>query len=162
MELDDIDWAILDLLQVDGRIGYRELGRTIGLSAPATAARVRKLEDAGIITGYRATIDGNALGLDVRAFVRMNVVGSAPIHEAFLAVAQSIPEIVDLYRVSGEQTYVLRVAVASVGDLERVLHPLWEYGDTVTGVIMSAPIEGRPIVRPMVDRPGSHRTRRRS
>lgn len=153
MNLDDIDWAILDELQADGRAGFRELGRRIGLSAPAAAARVRKLEDAGIITGYRAVINESALGLDVRAFVRMNVVGHTDTHDSFLAVAQGIPEIIELNRVSGEQTYVLRVAVPSVSDLERVLHPLWEYGDTVTGVIMSAPIADRPVVRSMV--PGS-------
>ena len=73
---------------------------------------------------------------------------------------KSVSEIVELNRVSGEQTYVLRVVVSSVGDLERVLHPLWEYGDTVTGVIMSAPIAGRPIVRSMV--PGSSSPRKRS
>ncbi len=153
MNLDDIDWAILDELQADGRAGFRELGRRIGLSAPAAAARVRKLEDAGIITGYRAVIDETALGLDVRAFVRMNVVGHMDTHDSFIAVAQGIPEIIELNRVSGEQTYVLRVAVPSVNDLERVLHPLWEYGDTVTGVIMSAPIANRPVVRSMVPGP---------
>ncbi|MDX1691003.1 MAG: Lrp/AsnC family transcriptional regulator [Acidimicrobiia bacterium] len=160
MILDDIDWAILGELQTDGRAGFRELGRRVGLSAPAVTARVRKLEDAGIITGYRAVIDEAALGLDVRAFVRMNVMGSGDLHDRFLETARSIPEIVSLYRVSGEQTYVLRVAVASVGDLERVLHPLWEYGDTVTGVIMSAPIDGRPLTRPMVEEPGSRRRAR--
>ncbi|HSG79593.1 MAG TPA: Lrp/AsnC family transcriptional regulator [Acidimicrobiia bacterium] len=160
MDLDDIDWAVLDELQADGRIGFRELGRRVGLSAPAVAARVHKLEDAGIISGYRAVVDELALGLDVRAFVRMNVVGHMEKHDTFLEVAKGIPEIVELNRVSGEQTYVLRVVVSSVGDLERVLHPLWEYGDTVTGVIMSAPIAGRPIVRSMV--PGSSSPRKRS
>jgi Lrp/AsnC family leucine-responsive transcriptional regulator len=159
VDLDDIDWSILDELQADGRVGFRELGRRVGLSAPAVATRVRKLEDAGIISGYRAVVNEVALGLDVRAFVRMNVVGHTETHNAFLEVARAIPEIVELNRVSGEQTYVLRVVVASVGDLERVLHPLWEYGDTVTGVIMSAPISGRPIVRSMVPGSPSRRSR---
>ena len=147
MRLDDIDWSILGELQSDGRIGFRELGRRVGLSAPAVTARVRRLEESGIIGGYRAVVDPQQLGFTVQAFVRMSVAGHPDVDEEFVSFARTIPEILDVYRVTGAETYLLRVVVATVADLERVLRPLWRYGDTVTGVVMSVPIADRPVVR---------------
>ena len=151
MRLDTIDWDILDLLQQDGRSGYRELGRRVGLSAPAVAARVRKLEDAGIIAGYRAVIDPERLGLRVEAFVQLAVSGSPDADERVIEAARNIPEILDVWRVTGRETYLLRVVVPVVHDLERVLRPLWEYGETTTGAVLSSPLEARPITREMAE-----------
>jgi len=152
MRMDDIDWEILDELQADGRVGYRELGRRVGLSAPAVAARVRRLESEGIITGYRAVVDPDVLGLDVLAFVRMSVSGHPDADEDVIATARGIPEIVSVYRVTGAETYLLRVRVSRVHELERVLRALWRFGATTTGVVMSQPLEDRPITREMVTR----------
>jgi Lrp/AsnC family leucine-responsive transcriptional regulator len=151
MRLDDLDWDILDLLQREGRIGYRELGRRVGLSAPAVAARVRKLEEAGVIAGYRAVIDSERLGLRVEAFVQLAVSGSPDADERVIDAARSIPEILDVWRVTGRETYLLRVVVPVVHDLERVLRPLWEYGETTTGAVLSSPLEDRPITREMAE-----------
>lgn len=150
--LDDIDWAILDELQADARAGYRELGRRVGLSAPAVAARVRRLETSGVIAGYRAVIDPDALGLDVLAFVRMSVPGHPDADDDVIATARAVPDIVNVYRVTGAETYLLRVRVPSVHDLERVLRPLWRFGATTTGVVMSQPVRDRPFTREMVTR----------
>ncbi|MBU1226839.1 MAG: Lrp/AsnC family transcriptional regulator [Actinobacteria bacterium] len=149
MHLDDLDWDILDALQVEGRIGYRELGRRVGLSAPAVAARIRKLEKAGIISGYRAAISPSHLGLRVEAFVQMAVAGTPGSDERVIETARSLPEISDVWRVTGRETYLLRVVVPVVHDLERVLRPLWEYGETTTGAVLSAPLADRPITREM-------------
>lgn len=140
MHLDDIDWAILDELQREGRVGFRELGRRVGLSAPAVTARVRRLEVDEVITGYRAVIDLERVGLPVQAFVRMSVLGDPGLDNEFVEFAEAVPEILAMYRVTGAETYLLRVAVPSVTDLERVLRPLWRFGDTVTGVVMSVPV----------------------
>jgi Lrp/AsnC family leucine-responsive transcriptional regulator len=150
MRLDDIDWALLRHLQREGRMGWRELGRRVGLSAPAVTARVRRLEAAGIITGYRAVVDPVAVGLPVVAFVRVSGAGSVAADERFVAAAGEIPEILEVHRVTGAETYLVRVLVPSVQDLERVLRPLWSFGDTVTGVVMSTPITDRPITRDMM------------
>jgi Lrp/AsnC family leucine-responsive transcriptional regulator len=150
MRLDDIDWAILDKLQLNGRVGFRELGRLVGLSAPAVTARVHRLEEAGIITGYRAVVSAEALGLPVQAFVRMSVTGPPEMHDEFDRAVGAIPEIREVYRVTGAETCLLRVLVPSVHDLERVLRPLWRFGDTVAGVVMSAPVTDRPIGRDVV------------
>ena len=150
MRLDDIDWEILDHLQAEGRVGFRELGRRVGLSAPAVTARVRHLEAAGIITGYRAVLDPLPLGLPVLAFVRVTGAGSFETDEEFMEVVGRLPEIREVHRVTGSETYLLRVLVPSVQDLERILRPLWKYGDTVTGVVTSTAVDGRPISRIMV------------
>jgi len=154
---DDIDWEILDALQQEGRIGYRELGRRVGLSAPAVAARIRKMEAAGVIAGYKAVIDPERLGLRVQAFVQLSVsgpwgrAGGPDADERVLEAAKAIPEILDVYRVTGRETYLIRVVVPVVHDLERVLRPLWEYGETTTGAVMSAPLQDRPITREMAE-----------
>lgn len=151
MRLDDLDWDILDVLQQEGRIGFRELGRRVGLSAPAAAARVRKLEKSGIIAGYKAVIDPQRMGLRVEAFVQLAVSGSPGGDERVIEAARGIPEILDVWRVTGRETYLLRVVVPVVHDLERVLRPLWEYGETITGAVLSAPLEDRPITRQMAE-----------
>ena len=151
MRLDDLDWDILDVLQQEGRIGFRELGRRVGLSAPAAAARVRKLEKSGIICGYKAVIDPQRMGLRVEAFVQLAVSGSPGGDERVIEAARGIPEILDVWRVTGRETYLLRVVVPVVHDLERVLRPLWEYGETITGAVLSAPLEDRPITREMAE-----------
>jgi Lrp/AsnC family leucine-responsive transcriptional regulator len=150
MRLDDVDWAIIDRLQRNGRVGFRELGRLVGLSAPAVTARVRRLEVAGVITGYRAVVSAEALGLPVQAFVRMSVTGPSEMHDEFDRVAGAIPEIREVYRVTGAESCLLRVLVPTVHDLERVLRPLWRFGDTVTGVVMSVPVADRPIDKDVV------------
>ena len=149
MRLDDIDWDILDILQQEGRIGFRELGRRVGLSAPAVAARVRKMEASGVISGYKAVIDTQRLGLRVHAFVQMSVTGSADADYRVVETARAVPEILDVWRVTGRETYLVRVVVPVVHDLERVLRPLWEYGETMTSAVLSAPLADRPITREM-------------
>jgi Lrp/AsnC family leucine-responsive transcriptional regulator len=147
VRLDDIDWAILDHLQAEGRVGFRELGRRVGLSAPAVTARVHRLEAAGVIVGYRAMLDPLPLGLPVLAFVRVSSAGGVEADEEFLRVVGRLPEVIEAHRITGAETYLLRVLVPSVHDLERVLRPLWMVGDTVTGVVMSTPVADRPLTR---------------
>jgi Lrp/AsnC family leucine-responsive transcriptional regulator len=149
MRLDDIDWAVLGHLQREGRLGFRELGRRVGLSAPAATARVHRLEAAGVIAGYRAVLDPRPLGLPVLAFVRVSSAGGVEADEEFVEEARRLPEIREVHRVTGAETYLLRVLVPSVQDLERILRPLWRFGDTVTGVVMSTAVADRPITRDM-------------
>jgi len=113
--LDDAGWRILDALQQDARLSFNELGRRIGLSGPAVAERVRRLEDAGFITGYRATLALDKL-FPVQAILRVN----APERNcvALAARARELREVVEAHRVTGDDRLVLRVVAESVEHLD--------------------------------------------
>jgi Lrp/AsnC family transcriptional regulator, leucine-responsive regulatory protein len=141
--LDSTDWKILAELQEDGRLSYTELGRRVGLSSPAAQERVRKLEDAGIITGYRATVDYERLGLPIRASIRLD--GNCREVDRMLEGLREMPNVIDVYKVLGDDCFRLLVAVASPEQLHSLLKSLSIYGETSTTVIIKAPIENRPI-----------------
>ena len=137
-ELDSTDRAILRELQADARLSYRELGRRVGLSAPATIERVRKLEDSGVIRGYHADIDATKLGLPVTAFIRMRCFGERCLRQSFETT--QIPEIVEFHRLSGSDCSILKVMVASLEHLELLIDRLASYGSTETALVLSSPI----------------------
>lgn len=141
--IDDIDWRILDELQRDGRISYTELGRRVALTAPAVAERVRRLEEAGVIKGFHADVDTTKVGFPVTAFVRWT--SSGPDCRHLGDVANDIPEIVECHRVTGEASYVLKILARSVGHLEQLIDGLMPYGSTITSVVLSSPVEHRPV-----------------
>src|SRR5215218_11260732 len=99
MTIDDIDRKVLKELQEDARISYAELGRRVGLTTPAVIERVRKLEDAGVITGYRAEIDTTKVGLPIIAFVRMSITGVDYSH--IIEVAEQSNEVLECHRGTG-------------------------------------------------------------
>src|SRR2546423_2396232 len=117
VELDATDWRILTELQEDSRIGHAELGRRVHLSPPAVAARIRRLEGAGVICGYRVELGLPALGLDVFAFVRVSSHSTS--RRAFLAAVAGMAEVLECHHVTGEDFYVVKVATASMAELEQ-------------------------------------------
>jgi Lrp/AsnC family leucine-responsive transcriptional regulator len=140
--LDEINRDILDLLQVDGRISYRDIAERIGLTAPAVTERIRKLEDAGVIKGYRAVVDYEALGFPILCIVRLNAPrGASGVDEKI----QSIPEVIEANRVTGSESHVIRARVRSTLHLEQLLHELWEEGDSITNIVTSSPVPRRPM-----------------
>ncbi len=144
--LDDVDWAILRELQIDARIPFAELGRRVGLSSPAVTERVRRLEDAGVITGYHAQVDVTRLGRTISAIIRIGNPGERNMDVA--NVVRSIPEVLECDRITGKESFVLRVAVSSVERLEDLLDTLEPYGQTTTSLILSSPVERR-IIEPL-------------
>ena len=140
---DDIDRKILGLLQEDARISYAELGRRVGLTTPAVIERVRKLEDGGIITGYRADVDTAKVGLSITAFIRMSITGVDYSH--IIEVAKDSKEILECHRGTGGDSFIMRVAVASVEHLQEVIDRLTPYGITTTTIVLSSPVKDRPI-----------------
>lgn len=141
--IDEIDWRILDELQRDGRISYTELGRRVALTAPAVAERVRRLEEAGVIKGFHADVDAAKVGFPITAFVRWT--SSGPDCSHLGDVAKDIPEIVECHRVTGEASYILKILARSVGHLEQLIDGLMPYGSTITSVVLSSPVEHRPV-----------------
>ena len=141
--LDEIDWRILEELQRDGRVSYPELGRRVTLTAPAVAERVRRLEEAGVIKGFHADLDASKVGFPITAFVRWT--SSGPDCSHLGDVAKEIPEIVECNRVTGEASYILKILARSVGHLEELIDGLMPYGSTITSVVLSSPVEHRPV-----------------
>ncbi|WP_316768195.1 Lrp/AsnC family transcriptional regulator [Streptomyces sasae] len=134
--LDEIDRAILDLLQTDGRLTGAEVGRRVGLSQPAAGARIQRLEKSGVITGYRAVVAPAALGLNIHAVVRLRTT-HAHLPKA-LALAAGIPEVVSTLRVTGEDCLLLDVHCTHAERLEEVVDSLARYGPVTTSLVLRA------------------------
>jgi Lrp/AsnC family leucine-responsive transcriptional regulator len=141
--LDRIDWKILKELQEDARISFAELGRRVGLTTPAVIERVRKLEDAKIITGYRAEIDTAKVGLPIMAFIRMSITGIDYSH-IIEAVEQS-NEVLECHRGTGGDSFIMKVAVADVEHLQTLIDKLVPFGITTTSIVLSSPVKSRVI-----------------
>ena len=141
--IDDIDWKILKELQINARITFAELGRRVGLTTPAVIERVRKMEDAGIITGYRVEIDTAKVGLPITAFIRMSITGVDYSH--IIEVAQESTEVLECHRGTGGDSFIMKVAVADVGHLQTLIDKLTPYGITTTSIVLSSPVKSRVI-----------------
>jgi len=133
--LDSTDWAVLAELQRDGRIPLTELGRRVSLSASATTERVRRLEAAGIVTGYHASVDLEKVGFTVLAVVRLKYPGSK--HEPLHRLLDRRTEILECLRTTGDDCYTLKVAATSMSHLEQVINELAAFGSTNTNLVYS-------------------------
>lgn len=150
LELDAKDWLLLERLQDDARQGYAELGRHVGLSPPAVAERVRRMEDAGVIRGYRAEVDPAKLGYVIEAVIRLRCDGG--ICSRVGQVLAAIPEVLDYRRLAGEDSGSLRVIALSVSHLEAVLDRVLKVHpsiSTTTLVVLQTPYANRPLSRAM-------------
>ena len=141
--IDEIDRKLLSELQSDARVSYAELGRRVGLTTPAVIERVRKLEDAHIITGYRAEIDPAKVGMPITAFLRMSITGVDYSH--IIEVAEQSKEILECHRGTGGDSFIMRVVVSSVEHLQEVIDRLTPYGITTTTIVLSSPVKRRTI-----------------
>ena len=147
-ELDSKDWQLLEALQWDARLGYAELGRKVRLSAPAVAERVRRLEDTGVISGYRATINPRRLGYTISAMIRLRCDGTTCARIGSLV--DDIPEVLECRRLAGEDSALLHVVAMSISHLESVLDRLLKTGtSTTTLIVLQTPHENRPLTRAM-------------
>ena len=139
---DGVNVQILRELRDDPRLTMTELGRRVGLSSPAITERVRRLEERGVIRGYRIDIDPAALGLAIAAYVRIRPnPGQLP---KIAELARSIPEIVECHRVTGEDCFILKVYLPSLDQLDRILDTFLAHGTTTTSLIQSSPVPLRP------------------
>jgi Lrp/AsnC family leucine-responsive transcriptional regulator len=145
LELDATDWRILELLQADARLAYAEIGRRVSLSATAVAERMRRMEDAGIITGYTVRLDYERLGLSITAFIRLTLEGDTITPAAMTAFARGLPEIQELYSTIGTDCYLFKVVVRSVSHLDDLLNRLRPYGRTATSIVLAPLITGQVL-----------------
>lgn len=139
--LDATDEAILLMLIQNGRTTTAELARKVKLSSPSVAERVKRLEEAGMITGYSANISPQALGLPLAVWFRVRPVPGEM--QRVLKIIQSIPEITQCDRVTGEDCFLAKAHLTSVADMERVIDLIIPYAMTNTSIIQSSPVEAR-------------------
>ena len=144
--LDRTDWRLLAELQRDGRASYAELARAVAMSASAVAERIRRLEEAGVIAGYQATINPERVGLTVMAFVRVRYPTGN--YRPFHAMLDSTPEVVEAHHVTGEDCFILKVLARSMRHLEEVTGRIAALGPVTTSVVYSSPLSTRSIADP--------------
>ncbi len=144
--LDATNRRLLEELQDDGRMSLAELGRRIGLSSPAVAERLRRLQDEGVITGFRAEVDPRRLGLSLGVIVRIR---PAPRQLAAVAqLARETPEVVECHRVTGDDCYVMTAYVRDVAHLEELIDAFAAYGQTTSAIMQSSPVARRAVALP--------------
>jgi len=132
---------LLEELQGDPRLTMTELGRRVGMSSPAVTERVRRLEEAGVIKGYRLDLDPAALGLPLAAYVRVRPnPGRLP---EVAELARRIPEVVECHRITGEDCFILKVHLPAMDQLDRLLDRFLLHGVTTTSIIQSSPVPPR-------------------
>jgi Lrp/AsnC family leucine-responsive transcriptional regulator len=144
--MEDIDRRIVELLSVDGRMSFTDLGKETGLSTSAVHQRVRRLEKRGVIRGYRAVVDPEALGLPMTAFVSIKAFDAAAEDEAPKKIAK-VKGVEACYSVAGDEAYILKVRVGSPQGLEALLSDIRSIAgvSTRTTVVLSVPFEGRVV-----------------
>jgi Lrp/AsnC family transcriptional regulator, leucine-responsive regulatory protein len=141
--LDSTDWKLLRELQRDARLSYNELGRRVGLSAPAAAERVRKLEDAGVITGYCAQVNPAQVGLPLLVLIQLRCAPGKCLLKT--SSAEEFPEVLEMHKLSGSHCSLLKIAVSSMQHLEAFNERLGTHGESIVNIVTSSALTHRII-----------------
>src|ERR1017187_4954648 len=139
--LDIYGRKLLDELQGNARLSLAELGRRVGLSPTATAERLKQMEEAGIVHGFTVEIDREALGLEVMAFIRMSCGGQN--YYRLLEYVHTLEEVRECHHLTGGDDFLLKITTTSMADLEALIEALLPYGNPVTSLVLSSPVEHR-------------------
>jgi Lrp/AsnC family leucine-responsive transcriptional regulator len=151
-ELDHIAWKIIEELQQNARISWAELGRRVGLTTPAVAERVHRLEKIGVIRGFHADISLERLGMPILIFVRLSMSGLESLVRTFQQEVKTWDEVLECHRVTGSESFIVKARVVSMEHLERFIDRLGHYGTTSTTTVLSSPVIMRPITEKVVER----------
>lgn len=145
--IDTLDERILSELQTNGRLTMKALAERVGLSSPAMIERVRRLEERGVLAGYRAVVDPSAIGRPLTALISIDL--ERRHHDVFLNRLRSEPSVESCHRITGEHSYLVKVHVSSTEELELLVDELGDAGAKCsTNIVLSSPIEGAPVVPP--------------
>ncbi len=140
---DNIDWSILMLLQQNARYTNTEIGRRVGLTSPAVSERIRKMEDMGIILGYRADIAPTATGHQLKAIVTLKVFTGRL--KPFLELVKNFREVINCYRITGVENIIMEVILYDQQHLGQFIDKVIPYGETRTHIVLTNVVENRPI-----------------
>ena len=141
--MDQTDLKIISILQHDGRISMKELGKEVSLSPPAVAERVKRLEDDGVIERYKAVINNDKIGKPICVLINTSIKPEK--QEGFLEFAKKSEEIVECYHVTGPHSMIMKAYLREMNHLEELVGKVQFFGNTETFIIMSSPIEGKEI-----------------
>lgn len=141
--MDDIDRRILKLLQENARMSLKAIAEKTFLSSPAVSARIEKLENEGVLSGYHAAVDPIKLGYHIIAYINLNVV--ADDKENFYSYAGSVPNVLECSSVTGEYSMLLKVAFCSTAELDDFIGQLQKYGKTSTQIVFSTHVGPRGV-----------------
>lgn len=141
--LDERNLQLLELLRGDPRMPVSEMARRVGMSAPAVRERIQRLEESGVIAGYRVDIDPRALGYAIAAFVRIKPTpGQLP---NIIALAQRLPQVSECHRVTGEDCFLVKIHLESLDTLDAILDQFLAFGNTATMLVQSTPVPPRGL-----------------
>lgn len=140
-EIDEKAWKLLAELQRDARQPLKNLAQSVGLSLAATSERIKRLEEQGVISAYQAQLNPSSLGKQILAMVGITVL--QPHKAALISYLQGLPEIIECLHVTGQDSFLLRIACRDIQHLEQLVGQINHYGETRTSIIMSAPIPWR-------------------
>lgn len=143
MIIDKLNWSILGELQKNARVSFSEIGRKIGLTSPAVAERVKKMEDAGIIHSYRTHLSPQKAGYQLKAIITLRAFTGRL--KAFLETVKGFQEVVNCYRITGNENIIMEVVLHDQVHLEKLIDKLITYGETRTHIVLSNVIEDAPI-----------------
>lgn len=142
--MDATDFKIIELLQKDGRISMKDLGKIVGLTSPAVSERVKRLEESGVIQGYKAVVNPDKLGRVIKSFINISLPSEN--YQQFIEYASGDNRIIECHHITGDDCLLLKVIVKDMYELEKVIDKIKQVGRTRTSVILSTIIEGKSIL----------------
>lgn len=145
-KIDDINWEILKQLQLNARISMTELSKKVGLTAPAVAERIKKLEDMGIIKGYYTQLSYIKAGYQLKAIITLKVFMGRL--KPFLEKVNDFKEVINCYRITGSENIIIEVILKNQKHLETFIDQLISYGETKTHIVLSNKVENAPVLPP--------------
>lgn len=145
-KIDAVNWEILKHLQLNARITMTELGKVVGLTAPAVAERIKKMEDLGIVRGYYTQLSYIKTGYQLKAIITLKVFMGRL--KPFLDVVTGFKEVINCYRITGNENIIIEVVLKNQKHLETFIDQLISYGETKTHIVLSNKIENAPILPP--------------
>ncbi|HWG19777.1 MAG TPA: Lrp/AsnC family transcriptional regulator [Terracidiphilus sp.] len=151
VEMDAIAWKIIEGLQRNARLTFAELGRKVGLSTPAVAERVHRLEEAGVITGYHASIDAAKLGVPIRILMWLTIPGGDLQISRTVTAIKELAEIRRCHRITGSESFVIEADVVSIRHMEALIDRLSALGATSTSTVLSSPVERREYTAKQIE-----------
>ena len=146
MSIDSLNWKILKCLQQNARQSNAEIGRTVGISSPAVSERIKKMEDAGIIQDYNTSVSPFEVGYQLKAIITLRAFMG--MLKPFLEKVKTYPEVLNCYRITGNENFVMEVVLRNQKHLEQFIDQLIVYGETKTQIVLSHVVKNNAVNKP--------------